>query len=537
MSLPTSGSQPSSGHLEAQSEPRSQPQSQSQSQSQTEPQLVAQPQAQAQSSPAPSPRSSSTSIEHRGVHSLPSPLRRSIQPNPSPTSLVPSTAEGKPIPVDDSTVEYRTTALRELNNNFPSHRYAKSTGAQSSTYSEPVIVRSYYPPVPSSRPSSSSRGPIAHGSSVSGIGAGSSSQVSRFAEAVAGVPSRLVSGEHGMLGNMVLSFGKKPVNGRAEDEARLPPVEAFSFKSFMANLEAQGGGIAGDINADLDRIAEICARSRYSLSNQYEVHYTPHGSGTSFFNASAQNDTQGPTLQVVSADDEYSVGASARRRRRMARRNSRAVGTLETIISSSRSSDEEQPGRKKTASEIAEEVRGRAAHKGSGHSSASSSSSSTLDERRDTYQEDAAPKKSSTSLALIDASTRHPGSAIDSPRTSATGLVSEPARPQESTSQLEIRTAPGDPREEPPALLVKETPLPPKQVGLSVAKGAITHTKTDSAGSGILSMINGWMPWRPSSTSSAHHHHHHHQKGVAEGRLRDLLKTAEPKGKGHEILQ
>lgn len=335
-----------------------------------------------------------------------------------------------------------------------------------------------------------------------------------------------------MLSTMVLSFGKKPVNGRAEDEARLPPVEAFSFKSFMANIEAQGGGIAGDISADLDRIAEICARSRYSLSNQYEVHYTPHGSGTSFFNSSAQsNDSQGPTLQVVSTDDEQSVGASTRRRRRMARRNSRAIGTLETIISSSRSSDEEQSGRKKTAAEIAKEIRGRAVQKGSGHSSPSSSSSGTLDERRDPPQEEAAPRKSSSSLALIDASTRLNGAAIDSPRTSATGLVSEPARPQESTSQLEIRTAPGELLEEPPIVLVKETPVSHKQFGLAVAKGAITHTGTDTAGSGILSVINGWMPWRPSSTTSIHH------KGHAEGSLRELLKGTDQKGKGHEILQ
>ncbi|RFU73538.1 hypothetical protein TARUN_8723 [Trichoderma arundinaceum] len=509
MSLPTSGPQP----------PSHQPQPQSQSQSQPPPATAALPRS---------------STEHRG-NSLPFSFRRSIQPNPSPTSLVPSTAEGKPIPVDDSTVEYRTTALRELNHNFPSHRYAKSTGAQSSTYSEPVIVRSYYPPLPSSRPSSSSRGPVVHGASVSGSGVGSSSHVGRFAEAVAGglpLPSRLVSGDHGMLSTMVLSFGKKPVNGRAEDEARLPPVDAFSFKSFMANIEAQGGGIAGDINADLDRIAEICARSRYSLSNQYEVHYTPHGSGTSFLNPSAQsNDSQGPTLQVVSTDDEQSVGTSTRRKRRLARRNSRAVGTLETIISSSRSSDEEQPGRKKTAAEIAEEVRGRAAQKGSGHSSPSSSSSATLDERQNSHQEEpAAPKKSSSSLALIDASTRHNGAAIDSPRTSATGLVSEPALPQESTSQLEIRTAPSELPEEHPVVLVKETPIPPKQLGLSVAKGAITPIGTDTAGSGILSIINGWMPWRPSATST-------HHKGLAEGSLRELLKSTDHKGKDHEILQ
>ncbi|OPB40184.1 hypothetical protein A0O28_0002630 [Trichoderma guizhouense] len=531
MSLPTFGLEPPSdqpqpdSHSQSQSDPQSQFQHQSEPQSQLQPQL--------QPSSLLSPRSSSSTTEPRSGagNSLPISFRRSIQPNPSPTSLVPSTAEGKPIPVDDSTVEYRTTALREINHNFPSHRYAKSTGAQSSTYSEPVIVRSYYPPLPSSRPSSSSRGPIAHGSSVSGSGAGSGSQVSRFAEAVAGVPSRFVSGEPGMLSTMVLSFGKKPVNGRAEDEARLPPVEAFSFKSFMANIEAQGGGVAGDINADLDRIAEICARSRYSLSNQYEVHYTPHGSGASFFTSSAQlNDSQGPTLQAVSADDEHSVGASTRRRRRMARRNSRAVGTLETIISSSRSSDEEQPGRKKTASEIAEEIRGRAALKGSGHSSHSSSSSETLDERSDTHHEDAAPKKSSSSLALIDASTRLNGTAIDSPRSSANNLVSEPARPQESTSQLEIRTVPEELLEGPPVVLVKETPALPKQYGLSVAKGAITHTKTDIAGSGILSMINGWMPWKPSSNPSTHHN-----KGLAEGSLRDLLKVTDYKGKG--ILQ
>ncbi|UKZ83377.1 hypothetical protein TrVFT333_011185 [Trichoderma virens FT-333] len=498
--LTPSGPQPPADQPLPEPHPQSHPQSRPQSQHQSEPHSQLQPQS---SSLAP-PRSSTTAEQRGGGNSFPVSFRRSIQPNPSPTSLVPSTAEGKPIPVDDSTVEYRTTALRELNHNFPSHRYAK--------------------------PSSSSRGPIVHGPSVSGPGAASGSQVSRFAEAVAGVPSRFVSGEPGMLSTMVLSFGKKPVNGRAEDEARLPPVDAFSFKSFMANIEAQGGGVAGDINADLDRIAEICARSRYSLSNQYEVHYTPHGSGSSFFNSSTQlNDSQGPTLQVVSTDDEQSVGASTRRRRRMARRNSRAVGTLETIISSSRSSDEEQPGRKKTASEIAEEIRGRAAQKSSAHSSHSSSSSETLDERRDPHQEEAAPKKSSSSLALIDASTRLNGAAMDSPRTSATGLVSEPARPQESTSQLEIRTVPGELLEGPPVVLVKETPAPPKQYGLSVAKGAITHTRADTAGSGILSMINGWMPWKPSSSASAHH------KGLAEGSLRDLLKVTDYKGKG--ILQ
>src|SRR5690606_37833726 len=102
--------------------------------------------------------------------------------------------------------------------------------------------------------------------------------------------------------------------------ARLPPVEAFTFKSFMANIEhdpTSAGDPTHSIMSDLDRIAEICARSRYSLSNQYEVHKAPHGSGDSFLtsvspppSSSGGNNGKrdlaavGPTLQAVSSDDE-----------------------------------------------------------------------------------------------------------------------------------------------------------------------------------------------------------------------------------------
>jgi hypothetical protein len=48
-------------------------------------------------------------------------------------------------------------------------------------------------------------------------------------------------------------------------ELKLPPVEAFTFKGIMEEIKH---GVA----EDLERIAEICARSKYSLSNQYEVH-------------------------------------------------------------------------------------------------------------------------------------------------------------------------------------------------------------------------------------------------------------------------
>ncbi|KAL6849347.1 hypothetical protein ACO1O0_008887 [Amphichorda felina] len=449
---------------------------------------------------------------------------RPFQPNPSSTSLVPSTAEGKPIPVDDSTVESRTSALRELNNNYPSrHRYERSTGAQSSTYSEPVIVRSYYSPLPS-RPISTSRGGvIVHGGAGTVSQSGSSVTAERRSLSFA---TTVTTARNGMLSRM----------GRARDTKRfgtggpeeLPPVEAFTFKSFIANMEHQEGG--SDINADLDRIAEICARSRYSLSNQYEVHYAPHGSGASFMGGSRGYDIQGPTLQVVSSDDERSM-RRLRKRRNGARRNSRAMGTLETIMSSSRSSDEDRSG-KKSAAEIAEEIRGRATRKESGNTTPTTSSRSMADDQFSLNGQDALKTptgRRSASLALIDGSKQNlaPGDPA-SPRNSATSLVGEPALPKASTSQLEIRTAREEER-------TKEKHAPPvptrtiraRTVDITIAKGAISSSDRGPAPNGFISTLSGWIPWRSPDTASR-------SPGRAEGSLRQLLRTTDIKGKGVE---
>jgi hypothetical protein len=121
------------------------------------------------------------------------------------------------------------------------------------------------------------------------------------------------------------------------------------------------------------------------------------------------------------------------------------MGTLETIMSSSRSSDEEKT-KKKSAAEIAEEIRGRAARKDSGSSSPTNSLGSTFGDES-VSPEEALPArvlttKKSGSLALIEGAKHHANIGESaSPRTSATGLVGEPAVPQASTSHLEIRTA------------------------------------------------------------------------------------------------
>lgn len=180
---------------------------------------------------------------HHISPAFPFSLRLPFQSNPTSASLAPSIAEGKPIPVDDTTAEHRTSALRELNHNYPSrHRYAKSTGAQNTTYSEPVIVRSYYSPVPHSRSGTIAR----HGgvvirapAAVLGSVAGSTASRRRSAPFTGkGAPAG-----NGVLNIMARARGREkgPVQSQPE-EAKLPPMEAFTFKNFIATLDEQGNG-------------------------------------------------------------------------------------------------------------------------------------------------------------------------------------------------------------------------------------------------------------------------------------------------------
>jgi hypothetical protein len=219
-----------------------------------------------------------------------------------------------------------------------------------------------------------------------------------------------------------------------------------------------------------------------------------------------------------------------RRRRNGPRRNSRAMGTLETIMSSSRSSDEER-SKKKSAAEIAEAVRGRATRKDSGNTSPTTSSRST-DSDQPWQDEQTTPKtppgRRSASLALIDGSKQAltPGDST-SPRGSATALVGEPALPQASTSQLELRTAPEERTKEshPPA-----APSHPPRAGnpdTSMARGAISSSDQGAAANSLISALSSWMPWRsPDPTNRS--------PGRAEGSLRELLRTTDIKGKGAE---
>lgn len=493
---------------------------------------------------------------HHSSPAFPFSLRLPFQSNPTSASLAPSIAEGKPIPVDDTTAEHRTSALRQLNHNYPSrHRYAKSTGAQNTTYSEPVIVRSYYTPLPPSRTNAVARhsgGVIVRApSAVPGSVADSTASRRRSTPLFTG---KVSTAGNGVRNIMARARGRGSGHAHAHpEEAKLPPVEAFTFKSFIATLDEQGNG--NDISSDLDRIAEICARSRYSLSNQYEVHYGPHGSGANFAPGNQQGpEHQGPTLQAVTSDDERQT-RTERKRRMGGRRNSRAMGTLETIMSSSRSSDDDK-SKKKSAAELAEQVRGRAATKPSSqHSSAATSTrSNTRDERRSRNEEETTspPKKrpssrrTSSSLALIDNAKPFTAAASDTSNptsqthhhsraasaSASAALVSEPALPQPATSQLEIQTSTNTTDPAPPTRHARSKSdghlIADKLSGKTTATGAISSVD-DVTATGLLSTLAGWIPWAAAAPTPAATENGSAAPGRAEGSLRNLLKAVPDK--------
>ncbi|KAK0635264.1 hypothetical protein B0T17DRAFT_586836 [Bombardia bombarda] len=549
-----------------------------------------------------------------------------FQPNPSSTSLAPSIAEGRPIPLDDAITAHRTSALQKLNSTYPSatrgSHYAKSTGAQSSTYSQPVLVRTYSGPSPSQsqasynvqsqryRPSSSSRGgsrrvplplssrsgaglssrptkPALSGLETGGGGDSNESNTLINESSISGVNMPHHKTKKSSSKKLPLPWQWPVVSTRQEpDEAKLPPLEAFSFKSFMAEMQARGG--ENDIGADLDRIAEICAHSRYSLSNQYEVHVSPHGTGIPFGAhgvASSSSGSRrksrshghgtagGPTLQAITSDDdENSAARSHRKRKSTGRRRSAAYGTLETIMSSSRSSEEDKTKtKKKSAAEIADEIRGRVSIKNWDNSTASGSGSgstsranaedgshgtTTTRESGDNQQEYTAKlarkKSASFATALMDTSRSTAGQQNDagssSQHKSTLALVSEPALPQTSSSHLGVRTtaAPGSDGPSDDSNASQEGQ--PESSSQSTSEQIEVHLADQlphqassrepvGAYGGLHQGWGAWIPWRGSGaqqqtiteTSSATKLSYPRDTATtlshAEGSLRQLLKT------------
>ncbi|KAH7371890.1 hypothetical protein BKA64DRAFT_587290 [Cadophora sp. MPI-SDFR-AT-0126] len=409
--------------------------------------------------------------------------------NTSTASLVVESeqaARGEHI-IDEATVALRISALRQLNGATHSrHRYAKSTGARNSTFSQPVIVRTYSG---AARPPSKQRDIVT------------------------------AKKENGWS---AMAAGKT--------ELKMPPVEAFTFKGIMEEIKH---GVA----EDLERIAEICARSKYSLSNQYEVHMPPHGRGEPILQNvglgvghHGHHAVGGPTLQAIGSDDEQTrpVGRGSRGGRRT---KSAAYGTLETIMSSSRSSDEDKT-KKKPAAVIAEEVRGRAAKKelqaASKKSAEEAIEAGPAVERPSKHVRS---KSASFASMIIDNAqgSKHDASAqVLSP----TSLISEPARPQTSTAtDLETVTVFEADQYISPALSSFTAPKLIRNESI-----ASTLRPEPEGRSSILGNLGAWLPWTKNSVSSNDiFQGRNRSTSHAEGSLRDLLKSKEFDRKGKAV--
>ncbi|KAI6364596.1 hypothetical protein MCOR25_005602 [Pyricularia grisea] len=495
-------------------------------------------------------------------------------------------AEVKPTPLDGG-----TAALRELNTSYPSnvyrHRPTKSAGAQSTTYSQPVIVRTYSGPIQRDYYRGSRSGsrpytvrtplpppppppPQTNGFAVriSANGNGHSDNIGNRNGVVDGLwtakppnmprhPPPPPPSKRRFPLTLPWQWGggndeqgtASQAGGSNSETPKYPPPEAFTMKGIIESQRAQRHN---ELDKSLDQIAELYARSRYSLANQYEVHVTPHGSGTDFVSGASApgrrgtggppssrggggirrpHQLVGPTLQANWSGDEgdesSAVGGGAasssssaairprsHRKRRSGvaagKRKSAAYGTLETIMSSSRSnsSEEKETQKKRSANELTEDVRGRA-ERSVGHRHAKSEpvkvrgrdgagSSGTTHTRYTAKggkraEQDAGAsqhKRASTSFvhAIITA---------DSPRNSASALISEPASPQTTTYAVsDVTTA-------------REGAVIPGE-----------NQAEDYSATGGSMGSHGWLAWRGPTTSESH-------ASRARDGLRDLLKGAD----------
>lgn len=422
----------------------------------------------------------------KGTQSLPDRTRRNSLPlhllsqnlwsaNTSTASLIETeeAARGEHFALDEATVAHRISALRQLNGATRTrHQYAKSTGARNSTFNQPVIVRTYS----GTRPQSRQREP----------------PVKR----------------------------EIPNMGKAE----LPPVEAFSFKGIMDSIHS---GVA----EDLERIAEICARSRYSLSNQYEVHMPPHGDGDPFLLQRTGNTVQagGPTLEAIASDDEQPRHSGRPSRGGRQRTKSMAYGTLETIYSSSKSSEEEKT-KKKPAKEIAEEVRGRAIKKAS--LVPDTTNGSPIDGPAVKNLSNVSPRprhtrSQSASFAsiLIDSAHGFKGDAA-SRLISPAALVSEPARPQTSIAEQDLSVL-----EDSSTIGSATMPSLIRQESM-----ASTLRPASNARPSVFSNLASWLQWgRPVETPLESNTGGSRLQSHAEGSLRELLKATNSDRKGKAV--
>lgn len=120
---------------------------------------------------------------------------------------------------------------------------------------------------------------------------------------------------------------------------RLPPVDEFSFENILRAVDSE-------INGTIDAIAEICARSRLSLADEYSAHLPPQGEilpGSNppwrsrhghVYRNSGHDHTLTAVPEASSSSEQLAGGSRASSSK--GKGKSSAVGSLRSIISGSK---------------------------------------------------------------------------------------------------------------------------------------------------------------------------------------------------------
>ncbi|KAL8723692.1 MAG: hypothetical protein Q9181_007226 [Wetmoreana brouardii] len=168
--------------------------------------------------PVPDPSDASPVRIHK--HALAQSESASAESNPSPPNVLDS-AEHPTQAVESGSRECQLAheAALRLNGLEPQPHRRADSGSTAST--QPVLVRKY-----------SKDSPIASRSEPS----------SRMRE--------------------------KRQSRRKQDPSNMPPLESFSFQDILASIDP-------DVSASIDKIAEICGRSKMSLADEYSSHLPP----------------------------------------------------------------------------------------------------------------------------------------------------------------------------------------------------------------------------------------------------------------------
>ncbi|KAK6596765.1 hypothetical protein H4I96_09417 [Botrytis cinerea] len=356
------------------------------------------------------------------LHFLPPSLWTS---NTSTASLVESeeAARGEHI-LDEAKVANRLAALRSLNGaNRSDHRYAKSTGE---TFNQPVIVRTYSGAI---RPRSQQRDPIA---------------------------VKKQNGTTGIASNKM--------------DMKLPPVEAFSFKGIMDEIKH-------GVSDDLERIAEICARSKYSLANQHEFHHPLMGLEIAYHKLKKPAAVLEDEVRGRATSKEIEVSPPS------------PVVIIDAAV----------PEAVSERSPASKHARPR-----------SSTFASMIIDNAQSFRQEHKPQVSSPTL-----------------------LLSEPARPQTSAADLEHMPALDELTPDQPSTF-HELAIP-KPTLIRNESIASTLRPENSPRSSILGSLSSWLPWSKPPSPVRTFQGRARSGSHAEGSLRNLLRSTEIARKGKNV--